>query len=196
MAGLVVAHPTRVLMAGLAPLAMLAAFYPSMETSYDERGNQPDDTESNRGFALLADHFPVNEATPSFVVISTEREDLRAEQHHAAHLGGAEIGPDARGVAADEVALEGEDVPLRDARLGERQADALGDQTARLLELPHVGRARGHLHRRGGPGPPGGCDPARGAELRRLQRARFLHRRRHPQSAQGQGLASAYHVAD
>ena len=84
MAGLVVAHPTRVLMAGLAPLAMLAAFYPSMETSYDERGNQPDDTESNRGFALLADHFPVNEATPSFVVISTDHEDLRSAENLAA----------------------------------------------------------------------------------------------------------------
>ena len=84
MAGLVVKHPTRVLMAGLVPLVALAAFYPTMEISYDERGNQPDDTESNRGFALLADHFPVNEATPSFVVISTDGEDLRNAENLAA----------------------------------------------------------------------------------------------------------------
>lgn len=83
MAGLVVAHPTRVLMAGLLPLVALAAFYPTMEISYDERGNQPSDTESNRGFALLADHFPVNEATPSFVVISTDR-NLRGADSLAA----------------------------------------------------------------------------------------------------------------
>lgn len=83
MAGLVVTHPTRVLMAGLIPLVALAAFYPTMEISYDERGNQPDETESNRGFALLADHFPINEATPSFVVISTH-EDLREAENLAA----------------------------------------------------------------------------------------------------------------
>jgi RND superfamily putative drug exporter len=83
MAGLVVTHPTRVLMAGLIPLATLAAFYPTLETSYDESGNQPDDTESNRGFALLADHFPVNEVTPSFVVISSDH-DLRSAESLAA----------------------------------------------------------------------------------------------------------------
>jgi len=83
MAGLVVRHPTRVLMAGLVPLVTLAAFYPTLDTSYDERGNQPDDTESNRGFALLADHFPVNEGTPSFVVITTNK-DLREAENLAA----------------------------------------------------------------------------------------------------------------
>ncbi|HUS22864.1 MAG TPA: MMPL family transporter [Aeromicrobium sp.] len=83
MAGLVVTHPTRVLMAGLVPLVTLAAFYPTLETSYDERGNQPDDTESNRGFELMADHFPVNEATPSFVVISSDQ-DLRSAKNLAA----------------------------------------------------------------------------------------------------------------
>lgn len=83
MAGLVVTHPTRVLVAGLIPLTLLAAFYPAMETSYDERGNQPDDTESNRGYKLLADHYPVNEATPSFVVISSDQ-DLRSAENLAA----------------------------------------------------------------------------------------------------------------
>jgi RND superfamily putative drug exporter len=83
MAGLVVAHPTRVLMVGLVPLVTLAAFYPTLETSYDERGNQPDDTESNRGFELMADHFPVNEGTPSFVVITSDK-DLRSAENLAA----------------------------------------------------------------------------------------------------------------
>ena len=83
MAGMVVTHPARVLVAGLIPLTLLAAFYPAMETSYDERGNQPDDTESNRGYKLLADHYPVNEATPSFVVISSDQ-DLRSAENLAA----------------------------------------------------------------------------------------------------------------
>ncbi|MFL6088993.1 MAG: MMPL family transporter [Aeromicrobium sp.] len=83
MAGLVVTRPGRVLMAGLIPLAMLAAFYPRMDISYDERNNQPTTTESNRGYRLLSDHFPVNEATPSFVMISTDK-DLRQPANLAA----------------------------------------------------------------------------------------------------------------
>lgn len=83
MASVVVKHPTRVLLAGLLPLVLLAGLYPSMEISYDERNNQPDATESNRGYALLADHFGVNESTPAFVVISTQA-DLREAGNLAA----------------------------------------------------------------------------------------------------------------
>lgn len=82
-AGLVVTHPVRVFLAGVVPLALLAGFYPLMETSYDERGNQPKDTESNRGYATLADHFPINEVTPTFVVVSADH-DLRTPSSLAA----------------------------------------------------------------------------------------------------------------
>jgi RND superfamily putative drug exporter len=83
MAGLVVTQPVRVLIGGLIPLALLAALYPTMDISYDERGNQPSDTESNRGYKLLSNHYPVNEATPSFVVISSDK-DLRQPENLAA----------------------------------------------------------------------------------------------------------------
>lgn len=83
MAGIVVTRPGRVFLAGVLPLALLAGFYPFMEASYDERGNQPSDTESNRGYALLADHYPINEVTPTFVVISSHH-DLRTPSNLAA----------------------------------------------------------------------------------------------------------------
>ena len=83
MAGLVVTRPGRVFLAGVVPLALLAGFYPFMETSYDERDNQPADTESNLGYATLADHYPINEVTPTFVVI-TSKHDLRTPSNLAA----------------------------------------------------------------------------------------------------------------
>lgn len=83
VAGLVVSRPLRVLIAGLIPLAALAAFYPFMEVSYDERAGQPPDTESNRGFDLLDDHYPVNEVLPHYAVIFTDH-DLRSAKDLAA----------------------------------------------------------------------------------------------------------------
>ncbi|HWJ81761.1 MAG TPA: MMPL family transporter [Nocardioides sp.] len=76
LTGLVVAAPARMLAVALVPLLALALCYPLLETSFDERGVQPDDTESNQGYALLARHFPINEVLPDFVLVTADH-DLR-----------------------------------------------------------------------------------------------------------------------
>lgn len=76
VAGLVAARPGRMLAASLIPLALLAALFPLTDLSYDVRDPLPDGAESNRGYALLARHFPVNEVLPDYVVIQADH-DLR-----------------------------------------------------------------------------------------------------------------------
>jgi RND superfamily putative drug exporter len=63
-------------LAALVPLVALAALMPAMEPSYDTRGIQPEDTESNRGYAALARHYPVNEVLPEYVLVSSDH-DMR-----------------------------------------------------------------------------------------------------------------------
>ncbi|MET3962746.1 RND superfamily putative drug exporter [Marmoricola sp. OAE513] len=72
----VVAHPARVLAAGVVPLVVLAAFFPAFTPSYDERSPQPKDTESNLGYRVMDAHFTKNEALPDFVLITADH-DLR-----------------------------------------------------------------------------------------------------------------------
>jgi len=62
-----------------------------------------------------------------------EREDLRAEQDHPADVGGAEIGPYARRVRADQVPLERADVLGRDARLAEGAESGVDAVDARCV---------------------------------------------------------------
>lgn len=69
-------RPAQMLIASLVPLLVLAAFYPFLDVSYDTRDSQPDDTESNRGYAMLARHFPVNEVLPDYVIVRSDH-DLR-----------------------------------------------------------------------------------------------------------------------
>jgi RND superfamily putative drug exporter len=76
LAGLVVAHPARMLAVALVPLLALAALAPALAVSYDTRDSQSEDTESNRGYALLDRHFPVNEILPDYVLIQADH-DLR-----------------------------------------------------------------------------------------------------------------------
>ena len=69
----------------------LAAFYPALTRSFDERTVQPDTTESNRGFAMIADHYPRNEVLGDFVLISADRDmrnvkDLAALEQSAASV--------------------------------------------------------------------------------------------------------------
>lgn len=73
---LVVAHPGRVLAAGLLPLILLAGFFPLIRVSHDERSVQPARTESNDGYALMDAHFAANEALPDFVLVDAGH-DLR-----------------------------------------------------------------------------------------------------------------------
>ncbi|KRB78447.1 hypothetical protein ASE01_04050 [Nocardioides sp. Root190] len=76
IANTVVAHPVRMLTASLVPLALLAAVFPFTDLSYDIRDPLPEEAESNRGYALLARHFPVNEVLPDYVLIQADH-DLR-----------------------------------------------------------------------------------------------------------------------
>ncbi|KAA1427761.1 MMPL family transporter [Nocardioides antri] len=76
IAGTVAAHPGRMLALSLLPLLALAALAPLLQVSYDTRDSQPDDTESNRGYALLDRHYPVNEILPDYVLIQSDH-DLR-----------------------------------------------------------------------------------------------------------------------
>ncbi|WP_220794414.1 MMPL/RND family transporter [Nocardioides pelophilus] len=76
LAGLVVAHPARMLAVSLVPLLALAALAPLIAVSYDTRDSQPAATESNRGYAMLDRHFPVNEILPDYVLIQADH-DLR-----------------------------------------------------------------------------------------------------------------------
>lgn len=83
LADTVVSRPGRVLVAGLLPLVALACFYPVMKPSFDERTVQPDDTESNIGYALLGEHFPLNETLPDYVLVTADH-DLRNPRDLAA----------------------------------------------------------------------------------------------------------------
>ncbi|MFD0806408.1 efflux RND transporter permease subunit [Nocardioides caeni] len=76
VAGLVAAHPVRTLAASTIPLALLAALFPLVDLSYDIRDPLSEEAESNRGYALLARHFPVNEVLPDYVLVQADH-DLR-----------------------------------------------------------------------------------------------------------------------
>ncbi|HJQ07504.1 MAG TPA: MMPL family transporter [Nocardioides sp.] len=76
VANAVVRRPARILVAGLVPLLALAAFYPLLQLSFDERGTQPDSTDSNLGYRLIAGHYPLNEVLPDYILISSDH-DLR-----------------------------------------------------------------------------------------------------------------------
>ncbi|HWU22102.1 MAG TPA: MMPL family transporter [Nocardioides sp.] len=76
VAALVTAQPARVLAAGLVPLIALACFFPLLQPNFDEATVQPGDTESNDGYALLAQHFPTNELLPDYVLVTADH-DLR-----------------------------------------------------------------------------------------------------------------------
>jgi RND superfamily putative drug exporter len=68
---------------GLLPLLLLAAFYPALKPSFDERIVQPDDTDSNHGYALLEAHFPLNETLPDYILVNADH-DLRNARDLAA----------------------------------------------------------------------------------------------------------------
>lgn len=76
VAGVVTAHPVRMMTVSLVPLALLAAVFPLTDLSYDIRDPLPEEAESNRGYALLARHFPVNEVLPDYVLVQADH-DMR-----------------------------------------------------------------------------------------------------------------------
>jgi RND superfamily putative drug exporter len=80
---LVTRRPVAVLLIGLLVLGALAAFYPGMRRSFDERAVQPASTESNRGYDALAEHFHPNEVLPDYVLVTSDH-DLRNSRDLAA----------------------------------------------------------------------------------------------------------------
>ena len=125
---MVVSRPGRVLVAGLLPLVVLAAFYPALTRSFDERTVQPDTTESNRGFEMIADHYPRNEVLGDYLLISADRdmrnpEDLAALEQSAASVARM------KGVESVRSITRPTGAPISEASLG-RQMGVVGDRLA------------------------------------------------------------------
>ena len=126
VAATVVARPGRVLAAGLLPLIVLASFYPALERTFDERGGQPDDTESNRGYELLAAHYPLNEALADYVLIRSDH-DLRNARDLAALERAAASAARTSGVDSVRSVTRPDGARIPQASLG-YQAGRVGDR--------------------------------------------------------------------
>ncbi len=136
IAHVVVTRPGRVLVAGLIPLVLLASFYPLLKPSYDERGTQPDETESNRGYALLADHYPANEVTADYISIRADH-DLRNSRDLAALERSAESVASLEGVASVRAVTRPLGTTIDRASLGKQFQIAgrrVGGAAARLTD--------------------------------------------------------------
>jgi len=72
----VVRRPRIMLAASLAVLVIAALPMAGMAVSFDDRTGQPDHTDSNRGYALLDEHFPKDITISEFVMVSADH-DLR-----------------------------------------------------------------------------------------------------------------------
>ncbi|HZS15898.1 MAG TPA: MMPL family transporter [Candidatus Dormibacteraeota bacterium] len=82
-AGLITRKPGRVALAGLIPLLLLAALYPTMRLTYDERSPQPATNDSVQGLAALSRHYPGGEIMPTYVLVSSNH-DMRNARDLAA----------------------------------------------------------------------------------------------------------------
>ncbi|WP_203338377.1 MMPL family transporter [Nocardioides limicola] len=131
---LVATRPVAVLTLGLLLLGSLAAFYPTMKVSFDERAVQPADTDSNVGYRALAQHFPASEILQDFVLIKADRDlrnprDLAALEQAAASVARIEGVHSVRGVTRPTGS------PLDEASLGHQTGEVgrqLGSAAAEL----------------------------------------------------------------
>ncbi len=73
----IVKHPVRHLVASLVVLAILAGCVGAIKFNYDDRKNLPADVDSNVGYAVMAQHFPVNSSIQQFILVQSPR-DLRS----------------------------------------------------------------------------------------------------------------------
>jgi RND superfamily putative drug exporter len=73
----IVKHPIRHLVASLIVLAILAGCVGAIKFNYDDRKNLPADVDSNVGYAVMAQHFPVNSSIQQFILVQSPR-DLRS----------------------------------------------------------------------------------------------------------------------
>ena len=123
---MVVTRPGRVLLAGLLPLIVLASFYPALTRSFDERSVQPDDTESNQGFEMIADHYPDNEVLGDFVLITADR-DMRNVRDLAALEQSAASVARTKGVVSVRSITRPSGKPITEASIA-RQMGEIGDR--------------------------------------------------------------------
>ncbi|WGX97234.1 MMPL family transporter [Nocardioides sp. L-11A] len=134
VADLVAEHPVRMLTASLVPLALLAALFPLADLSYDVRDPLPDGAESNRGYALLARHFPVNEVLPDYVLVRADH-DLRTSKDLAVLERAAAAAAQHDGVELVRGVTRPLGVPIAEASVA-HQAGLVGDE---------LGRAQGEV---------------------------------------------------
>ncbi|MBP1822579.1 RND family transporter [Mycobacterium sp. OAE908] len=73
----IVKHPVGHLVASLIVLAVLAGCVGAIKFNYDDRKNLPADVDSNVGYAVMAQHFPVNSSIQQFILVQSPR-DLRS----------------------------------------------------------------------------------------------------------------------
>jgi putative drug exporter of the RND superfamily len=74
-----VRRPATYLAASVAVLAVLATCGLFVQFNWDESQTLPESVPSNRGYTVLGAHFPLNEAIPQYLVISSPH-DLRTSQ--------------------------------------------------------------------------------------------------------------------
>lgn len=142
----VVRRPALALTAGLVPLIVLAALFPLFTPSYDERRVQPEDTESNDGYALMDAHYPSNEALPDFVLVTADHDlrnpaDLAALEQASAAVARVEGVGSVRAVTRPTgTTISEASVGYQAGIVGTRLADAKGQlsagkkDTARLVD--------------------------------------------------------------
>lgn len=134
LAAYVVAQPAKVLALGLLPLLLLASFYPLMDLGYDQRRVQPDGTESNIGYRLLADHYPANEVLADYVLITSDHDMRNARDIAAIEQAAASVAR-LRGVESVRTVSRPLGTPIEQASLGYQMGVAgerLGKASAKV----------------------------------------------------------------
>lgn len=124
----IVRRPGRVLAVGLVVLGVLAACYPSVRLSYDERKVQPAATDSNLGYQALSRHFPATEVLPEYVVISADH-DMRDSRDLAVLESAAASAAKVDGVRMVRGVTRPTGTPLTEASLA-GQVGQVGDRLA------------------------------------------------------------------
>jgi len=121
------------------PLLLLAALFPLFRPSYDERRVQPDDTESNDGYALMDAHFPRNEALPDFILVTADH-DLRNSRDLASIERAAAAVAQVPGVALVRAVTRPSGTTITRASLG-HQAGVVGNKLAKAHTRLGAGQA-------------------------------------------------------
>lgn len=138
LSGAVVARPGRTLLAGLVPLLLLAAFYPVMDRSFDERVPQAETNEGNLGYELASEHFPENELLADYVLIQADR-DLRNPRDLAALEAAARAVAQVDGVESVRTVTRPLGEPIAEASVG-HQAGIVGDRLGDAAQEVEAGR--------------------------------------------------------